>query len=202
LIAQLTGKLVYKQPNQTILDVNGVGYEVTIPITTFYVLGEIGSEASLKIHTHVREDALLLYGFATARDKELFLKLVSVSGIGPKVAITMLSGMQAPELITAIQKNDLGRLTAIPGVGRKTAERVVVELRDKLGKITLAEEELAALPESTAADMTIQEDTIAALIALGYPKPLAEKSVAAAMREDGDMTIQAVLKRSLKRLSR
>jgi Holliday junction DNA helicase RuvA len=202
LIAQLTGKLAYKQPNNAILDVNGVGYEVTIPVTTFYVLGEIGSDVSLKIHTHVREDALLLYGFATARDKELFLKLVSVSGIGPKVAITMLSGMQAPELITAIQKNDLGRLTAIPGVGRKTAERVVVELRDKLGKITLAEEELAAMPESSAADMTIQEDTIAALIALGYPKPLAEKSVASAMREDGDMTIQAVLKRSLKRLSR
>ncbi len=202
MIAQLTGKLAYKQPNNAILDVNGVGYEVTIPVTTFYVLGEIGSDVSLKIHTHVREDALLLYGFATARDKELFLKLVSVSGIGPKVAITMLSGMQAPELITAIQKNDLGRLTAIPGVGRKTAERVVVELRDKLGKITLAEEELAAMPESSAADMTIQEDTIAALIALGYPKPLAEKSVASAMREDGDMTIQAVLKRSLKRLSR
>jgi Holliday junction DNA helicase RuvA len=202
LIAQLTGKLAYKQPNNAILDVNGVGYEVTIPVTTFYILGEIGSDVSLKIHTHVREDALLLYGFATARDKELFLKLVSVSGIGPKVAITMLSGMQAPELITAIQKNDLGRLTAIPGVGRKTAERVVVELRDKLGKITLAEEELAAMPESSVADMTIQEDTIAALIALGYPKPLAEKSVSSAMREDGDMTIQAVLKRSLKRLSR
>jgi Holliday junction DNA helicase RuvA len=202
LIAQLNGKLASKQPNSAILDVNGVGYEVTIPVTTFYVLGEIGSDVSLKIHTHVREDALLLYGFATPRDKELFLKLISVSGIGPKVAITMLSGMQAPELITAIQKNDLGRLTAIPGVGRKTAERVVVELRDKLGKINLAEEELAAMPESTAADLTIQEDTIAALIALGYPKPIAEKSVSAAMREDGDMTIQAVLKRSLKRLSR
>ena len=202
MIAQLAGKLAYKQPNNAIIDVGGVGYEVTIPVTTFYVLGEIGSDVALKIHTHVREDALLLYGFATSRDKELFLKLISVSGIGPKVAITMLSGMQAPELITAIQKNDLGRLTAIPGVGRKTAERVVVELRDKLGKITLAEEELAAMPESSAADMTIQEDTIAALIALGYPKPLAEKSVAAAMREDGEMTIQAVLKRSLKRLSR
>ncbi|MEW6129703.1 MAG: Holliday junction branch migration protein RuvA [Acidobacteriota bacterium] len=202
MIAQLTGKLASKQPNNAIIDVGGVGYEVTIPITTFYVLGEIGSEVTLKIHTHVREDALLLYGFATARDKELFLKLVSVSGIGPKVAITMLSGMQAPELITAIQKNDLGRLTTIPGVGRKTAERVVVELRDKLGKITLAEEELAAMPESTVADLTIQEDTVAALIALGYPKPLAEKAVSSAMREDGEMTIQAVLKRSLKRLSR
>lgn len=202
MIAQLTGKLAYKQPNNAIIDVGGVGYEVTIPITTFYVLGEIGSDVTLKIHTHVREDALLLYGFATARDKEIFLKLVSVSGIGPKVAITMLSGMQAPELVTAIQKNDLGRLTTIPGVGRKTAERVVVELRDKLGKIALVEEELAAMPASTVADLTIQEDTIAALIALGYPKPLAEKAVSSAMREDGEMTIQAVLKRSLKRLSR
>lgn len=202
MIAQLVGKLAYKQPNSAIINVNGVGYEVTIPVTTFYVLGDIGSDVSLKIHTHVREDALLLYGFATLRDKELFLKLISVSGIGPKVAITMLSGMQAPELITAIQKNDLGRLTAIPGVGRKTAERVVVELRDKLGKITLAEEELAAMPEASASDMTIQEDATAALIALGYPKPLAEKSVSAAIREEGEMTIQAVLKRSLKRLSR
>jgi Holliday junction DNA helicase RuvA len=201
LIAQLTGKLAFKQPNSAIIDVHGVGYEVTIPVTTFYVLGEIGSDVSLKIHTHVREDALLLYGFTTTRDKELFLKLTSVSGIGPKVAITMLSGMAAAELITAITKNDLGRLTAIPGVGRKTAERVVVELRDKLGKIALEEGEMAFTPE-TASEAAIQEDTVAALVSLGYPKPVAEKAVQTALREDGGHTIQAVLKRSLKRLSR
>ena len=201
MIAQLSGKLAQKQPNSVIIDVQGVGYEVTIPVTTFYVLGEIGSDVSLKIHTHVREDALLLYGFATIRDKELFLKLTSVSGIGPKVAITMLSGMASPELITAITKNDLGRLTAIPGVGKKTAERVVVELRDKLGKIVLEEGEIAFTPE-TASEAAIQDDTVAALIALGYPKPLAEKAVQTAMREEGERTIQAILKRSLKRLSR
>lgn len=201
MIAQLSGKLAQKQPNSAIIDVQGVGYEVTIPVTTFYVLGEIGSDVSLKIHTHVREDALLLYGFATLRDKELFLKLTSVSGIGPKVAISMLSGMASAELITAITKNDLGRLTAIPGVGRKTAERVVVELRDKLGKIALEEGEIAFTPES-ASDAAIQEDTVAALIALGYPKPIAEKAVQSAMREEGERTIQVILKRSLKRLSR
>ena len=201
MIAQLTGKLAQKQPNSVIVDIHGVGYEVTIPVTTFYVLGEIGSDVSLKIHTHVREDALLLYGFATLRDKELFLKLTSVSGIGPKVAISMLSGMASAELITAITRNDLGRLTAIPGVGKKTAERVVVELRDKLGKIALEEGEIAFTPE-TAPDAAIQDDTVAALIALGYPKPLAEKAVQTAMREEGERTIQAILKRSLKRLSR
>jgi holliday junction DNA helicase RuvA len=202
LIAQLSGKLASKQPNNIIIDVQGVGYEVTIPVTTFYVLGEIGSEVTLKIHTHVREDVLQLFGFASFRDKELFLKLLSVSGIGPKVAITMLSGMASLELINAITKNDLGRLTAIPGVGRKTAERVVVELRDKLSKIALAEGEVAVSAETALSDMAIKEDTIAALISLGYPKPLAERAVSAALSEEGEVSIQAVLKRTLKRLSR
>jgi holliday junction DNA helicase RuvA len=202
LIAQLTGKLAYKQPNTIIIDVQGVGYEVNIPLTTFYVLGEIGADTALKIHTNVREDALQLFGFATAREKELFLKLLSVSGIGPKLAITMLSGMAAAELITAITRNDLGRLTAIPGVGKKTAERVVVELRDKLSKIVFEEGEVAAAIESATSDASIKEDTIAALLALGYAKPLAERAVTAALGEEGELTIQAVLKRSLKRLSR
>ncbi|MBI3652681.1 MAG: Holliday junction branch migration protein RuvA [Acidobacteria bacterium] len=202
MIAQLSGKLIAKQPNSIILDVHGVGYEVTIPITTFYGLGEMGSEVSLKIHTHVREDSLQLFGFASLRDKELFLKLLSVSGIGPKVAITMLSGMASAELITAITKNDLGRLTAIPGVGKKTAERVVVELRDKLGKMVFEEGEMTVSVQTALSDMAIKEDTVEALIALGYPKPVAERAVNAALSEDGDTTIQAVLKRSLKRLSR
>lgn len=202
MIAQLSGKLAAKLPNSIIVDVNGVGYEVTIPVTTFYVLGDIGSDVSLKIYTLVREDALQLFGFATMRDKELFLKLTSVSGIGPKVAITMLSGMPAAELINAITRNDLGRLVSVPGVGRKTAERVVVELRDKLGKIALEEGEIAAAAEMPLSSSAVQDDTIAALISLGYPKPLAEKAVLSAMREEGDTSIQAVLKRSLKRLSR
>src|SRR5215210_7124447 len=137
MIAQLSGKLIYKQPNTIIIDVGGVGYEVTIPVSTFYELGDAGSDVSLRIHTNVREDSIQLFGFWTAREKELFLRLTSVSGIGPKLAITMLSGMPATELITAIRNNDLARLTAIPGVGKKTAERVVVELRDKLAAISV-----------------------------------------------------------------
>ena len=132
MIAQLSGKLIQKEPNTVIIDVGGVGYDITIPLSTFYELGEPGIDVSLKIHTHVREDVLQLFGFWTAREKELFLKLTSVSGVGPKLAITMLSGMPAIELVRAITDNDLARLTSIPGVGRKTAERVVVELRDKL----------------------------------------------------------------------
>ena len=204
MIAKLTGKLDQKQPNTIIIDVGGVGYEVTIPVSTFYELGEPGSDVSLRIHTNVREDAIQLFGFWTAREKELFLRLTSVSGIGPKLAITMLSGMAAAELISAIRNNDIARLTTVPGVGRKTAERLVVELRDKLAKMTFEEGE----PESVVAhaaggdEEAIREDTTAALMSLGYPKAVAEKAVASALREEGARTIEAVLKRALKRLSR
>jgi len=204
LIAKLSGKLDQKQPNSIIIDVGGVGYEVTIPVSTFYELGEPGSDVSLRIHTNVREDAIQLFGFWTVREKELFLRLTSVSGIGPKLAITMLSGMAASELISAIRNNDHGRLTAIPGVGRKTAERVVVELRDKLAKMTFEEGE----PESAASraaggdQEAMREDTTAALMSLGYPKAVAEKAVSSALAQEGERTIEAVLKRALKRLSR
>ena len=146
MIAQLSGKLIHKQPNTVIIDVGGVGYDVTIPVSTFYELGEPGADVSLKIHTHVREDTIQLFGFWTGREKELFLKLTSVSGVGPKLGITMLSGMPAGELITAITNNDLVRLTSIPGVGRKTAERLVVDLRDKIAALSspALEEEFAA----------------------------------------------------------
>lgn len=204
MIAKLTGKLDQKQPNTIIIDVGGVGYEVIIPVSTFYELGEPGSDVSLKIHTNVREDAIQLFGFWTAREKELFLRLTSVSGIGPKLAITMLSGMAAIELISAIRNNDLVRLTAIPGVGRKTAERVVVELRDKLAKITFdeGEQEFTAAHAAGSDEEATREDTTAALMSLGYPKAVAEKAVSSALREEGARTIEAVLKRALKRLSR
>ena len=204
MIAKLTGKLDQKQPNIIIIDVGGVGYEVTIPVSTFYELGEPGSDVSLRIHTNVREDAIQLFGFWTAREKELFLRLTSVSGIGPKLAITMLSGMAAAELITAIRNNDIARLTTVPGVGRKTAERLVVELRDKLAKMTFdeGEPELAAAHAAGGDEEAIREDTAAALMSLGYPKAIAEKAVASALREEGARTIEAVLKRALKRLSR
>ena len=204
MIAQLSGTLIHKQPNTVIIDVGGVGYEATIPVSTFYELGEPGTQVSLRIHTHVREDIIQLFGFWTSREKELFSKLTSVSGVGPKLAITMLSGMPAPELIQAITSNDLVRLTAIPGVGRKTAERVVVELRDKLGALLAAEREAEPMlsRDQAASGPVIRDDTVAALMALGYPKPMAERAVSDAIREEGDRTIEAVLKRSLKRLSR
>jgi holliday junction DNA helicase RuvA len=204
LIAQLTGKLIHKQPNTIIIDIAGVGYEVTIPLSTFYVLGDLGSDVTLKVHTHVREDLIQLFGFWTAIEKELFLKVTTVSGIGPKLGITMLSGMPAAELVQAIKNNDVTRLTAIPGIGRKTAERVVIELRDKVAAIALEElaGERAQSVEAAITEATIRDDTIAALMALGYPKPVAEKAVATATREEGDRTIEAILKRSLKRLSR
>jgi holliday junction DNA helicase RuvA len=202
MIAQLTGKLVEKQPNTVIIDVGGVGYDVTIPVSTFYELGEAGADVSLKIHTHVREDALQLFGFWTSREKELFLKLTSVSGVGPKLAITMLSGMPAGELINAISSNDLVKLTSIPGVGRKTAERVVVELREKLAVISLeAREADRAAREAALGDTAIRDDTIGALMSLGYPKAIAERAVSFALREEGEGTIEAVLKRALRRLS-
>ena len=204
MIAQLSGKLIHKQPNTVIINVGGVGYEVTIPLSTFYELGEPGSETTLRIHTHVREDLIQLFGFWTGREKELFLRLTSVSGIGPKLAITMLSGMPAPELIRAISSSDLVRLTGIPGVGRKTAERVAVELRDKLAALSPEEGELemAASGRHAAAGTAVRDDTVAALISLGYPKPAAERAVTSAIQEEGELTIEAVLKRSLKRISR
>lgn len=203
MIAQLTGKLAHKQPNSIIIDVGGVGYEVTVPLSTFYELGEPGSDVSLRIHTNVREDAIQLFGFRTTREREMFLKLTSVTGIGPKLAITMLSGMAAGELIAAIRNNDLARLTGIPGVGRKTAERVVVELREKLAKMTFDNEPEAALPASAGGGIeAVRDDTVAALLALGYPKAVAEKAVERAMGEDGDGSIEAVLKRALRRMSR
>ncbi|HEX5734817.1 MAG TPA: Holliday junction branch migration protein RuvA [Blastocatellia bacterium] len=202
MIAHLSGKLLVKLPNTVVIDVGGVGYEVTVPLSTFYELGDVGSDVSLRIHTHVREDSLQLFGFQTNREKELFLRLTSVSGIGPKLAITMLSGMPAVELIPAIRNNDVIRLTAIPGVGRKTAERVVVELRDKLAAVSFDDAEYAGAGPAFATEADVKDDTVAALMALGYPKPQAERAVSAAIREDGERSIEAVLKRSLKRLSR
>jgi Holliday junction DNA helicase RuvA len=136
MIAYLSGKLFEKEANLVIVDVGGIGYEVIIPLSTFYDLGEIGEDVSLRIFTYVREDVLQLFGFKTVRERELFLLLISVSGIGPKSAITALSGMSADEIIGAIRQNNLGRLNSIPGVGKKTAERLVIELRDKIGKLS------------------------------------------------------------------
>src|SRR5262249_18480733 len=146
MIAHLSGTLLSKQATAVIVNVGGVGYEVTIPLSTFYDLDEPGSEVQLRIYTHVREDALQLYGFKTARERELFLRLISVSGIGPKLGITLLSGMSADEMIASIRTNNLARLTLIPGIGRKTAERLVMELRDKVAALSSPELPQALVP--------------------------------------------------------
>src|ERR671914_1585133 len=167
MIAQLSGTISAKHATSVIVEVGGVGYEVTIPVTTFYDLGEPNSPVKLRIYTHVREDALQLFGFRTGRERELFTLLISVSGIGPKSGIAMLSGMSADEIVAAIRTNNLARLTSIPGVGRKTAERLVIELRDKMAALSspALEEELAAGGTASAAQSedALREDTLAAL---------------------------------------
>src|ERR687890_1067400 len=174
MIAHLSGTLLAKHATSVIVDVGGVGYEVTIPVTTFYDLGEPNSPVQLRIYTHVREDALQLFGFRTERERELFTLLISVSGIGPKSAVAMLSGMSADEIVTAIRTNNYARLTSIPGVGRKTAERLVIELRDKMAALSgpaLGQEIAAGGPTAAQSEDALREDTLAALLQLGFPKP-------------------------------
>ena len=205
MIAHLSGTLLSKQATSVIVDVAGVGYEVTIPVSTFYDLEDVGGNVQLRIYTHVREDALQLYGFKTARERELFLKIISVTGIGPKLGITLLSGMSADELIASIRTNNLARLTLIPGVGRKTAERLIMELREKVAELSSAqlEEELGAKPEVTepTQDM-VRGDALSALLNLGYQRSAAEKAIDAGLNEGGDITVESILRRSLKKLAR
>jgi holliday junction DNA helicase RuvA len=172
MIAHLRGKLIARHPNQVILETMGVGYDVTISVPTFSELPPTGSEVSLHIHTHVREDQIALYGFLRHEEKQLFEKLITVSGIGPKLAITILSGMPAEEMTGAIRGNDVARLTKIPGIGKKTAERMVLELRDKLP--TSDADQVLAVPSLSA----LQEDVLSALMNLGYQRPAAEKALA------------------------
>lgn len=171
MIAHLRGKLLAKHPNQVIVETCGVGYDVTISIPTFSDLPDAGSEVALHIHTHVREDAIALYGFLRRSEKQLFEKLITVSGIGPKLAITILSGMQADEMVRSIRGNDVARLTRIPGIGKKTAERMVLELRDKL-----PEPGAHAAPAAPSLNST-EEDVLSALVNLGYQRPAAEKAL-------------------------
>ncbi|MDQ6653854.1 MAG: Holliday junction branch migration protein RuvA [Acidobacteriota bacterium] len=207
MIAHLSGTLLSKQATSAIVDVNGVGYEITIPVSTFYDLEEPGSNVQLRIYTHVREDALQLYGFKTARERELFLRLISVSGIGPKLGITLLSGMSADEMIASIRTNNLARLTLIPGVGRKTAERLVMELRDKVASLSSAalEEELGAKTSAGAAvpsQDSMRSDVLSALLNLGYQRNSAEKAVTSAVDEGGDISVELILRRSLRKLAK
>ena len=202
MIAFLSGKLIAKQANSVILDVGGVGYEVTIPLSTFYNLGEIGSDVQLRIFTYVREDTLQLFGFTTAREKELYLKLISVQGIGAKSGITMLSGMSADEIISAIRTDDLARLTSIPGVGRKTAERLVIELRDKVGELSSSVRDASTSPSGKIPAEAVFEDALSALVNLGYQRAAAEKALQQAIKDGAEMSVQKLLRPALQKLAK
>jgi len=196
MIGQLRGSLADKRPNQVLVDVGGVGYLVHVPLSTYAALGELHTEVTLLIHMHVREDAMALYGFLSAREKHLFEMLLSASGVGPSLALKILSGMSVEELIPAIRTGDLARLTRIPGVGRKTAERMVVELKDRLEAVTLEQERpAAASPAGTEADV------VSALVNLGYEGRVAEKAVEEARREAGTGNFEKLLRAALQALS-
>jgi Holliday junction DNA helicase RuvA len=192
MIALLRGTLVEKHPNQAILDVGGVGYDVTVPISTFSRLPDIGTEARLRIHTHVREDMLSLYGFLTADEKNLFEKLIGVSNIGPGLAIKVLSGMEAGDLLTAIRRGEIEKLVRIPGVGKKTAERIVLELRDKL-PAPAGEDQTPAPPPPSALD----EDVLSALLNLGCARPAAEAAVKKARAGGAPDQFEPLFRRAL-----
>lgn len=207
MIAHLSGTLLSKQATSVIVDVGGVGYDVAIPLSTFYDLGEIGEPVQLRVYTHVREDALQLYGFKTARERELFLQLISVNGVGPALAIKLLSGMNADEMIASIRTNNLVRLVAIPGVGRKTAERLVVDLRDKIAALSspALEEEFAAKAAVEGAPTTteaMRNDAMSALANLGYQRAAVEKAVKNAVDEGGELSVEVILRRSLRSLAK
>ncbi|HEV8523160.1 MAG TPA: Holliday junction branch migration protein RuvA [Terriglobales bacterium] len=189
MIAHLRGRLISKHPNQAIVEAGGVGYDVNISVPTFSDLPAAGSDVALHIHTHVREDALALYGFQRIEEKQLFEKLIHVSGIGPRLAITILSGMATAEMVAAIRGNDLARLTRIPGVGKKTAERMVVELRDKLEGFGAA----PAAPTRTA----VEEDVLSALVNLGYQRAAAERAITAAAKNGQSASFDALFRESL-----
>jgi Holliday junction DNA helicase RuvA len=189
MIAHLRGKLISKHPNQAIVEAGGVGYDVAITIPTFSDLPAVGSDVALHIHTHVREDAIALFGFLRADEKQLFEKLITVSGIGPKLAITILSGMPTADMVGAIRANDHARLTRIPGIGKKTAERMCVELRDKLDAF--------GTQQAVAAVSAVEEDVISALTNLGYQRALAEKAVEQAVASAGRENFDAIFRAAL-----
>ncbi len=199
MIAHLRGRIFTKHPSRVVVDVNGVGYDVFVPLSTYYGLGEVGAEVSLRIHTHVREDALLLYGFATTLEQDLFERLISVSGIGPKLSLSVLSGIEPNELVRAVELKDVTRLTAIPGVGKKTAERIVLELT---GRLPLARTGAAAADGAASGPAGVRDDVLSALVNLGYHRPLAEQAVAAAVKTAPDGGFERTLKQALRELAR
>jgi Holliday junction DNA helicase RuvA len=195
LIAYIRGRVLEKHPQRVIVDVNGVGYDVQVPLSTFYSVGESGTDVTLRVHTHVREDALALFGFATPLELELFERLIAINGVGPKLALAVLSGIDPAELVRAVRVQDVARLTTIPGVGKKTAERIALELRDKLPKGLAADVTRPRAPEDE-----LKDDVISALLNLGYQRAAAERVIDKAAGEGG--SFQDVLKRALRMLAK
>jgi holliday junction DNA helicase RuvA len=193
MIARLQGRLIEKHPTRVIVDVGGVGYDVSVPLLAFAAMGEAGSELTLRVHTHVREDAIQLFGFPTARELGVFERLIGVSGIGPRLALAVLSGIAVEELTDAIVQADVARLTSIPGVGKKTAERIVLELKDKIGPAAHEAPGRAAGP---------RDDLVSALLNLGYHRPAAEKAADQALRSAPDVGFEDALRQALRTLTR
>jgi Holliday junction DNA helicase RuvA len=196
MIAQLRGTLADKRPSQVLVDVGGVGYLVHIPVSTFYALGDLHSNVTLLIHTQVREDAISLYGFLSSREKHLFELLISASGVGPVLALKILSGMSVDDLVPAVRSGDIVRLTRIPGVGKKTAERMVVELRDKLSAMETPESARQPMVTTGAAS-----DVVSALLNLGYDQHAAEQAVERAGKNGAPESFEALLRATLQQLS-
>ena len=199
MIAYLEGRLGRKSPSQVVVLVGGVGYKLFIPVSTYYELPEEGAEVTLHVHTHVREDILALYGFASVTEERLFQRLIGVNGVGPALALKVMSGLEPKALVEAIRSSDLRRLSSIPGVGKKTAERLVVELRDKMAEIGPLGADPGKAPMSPVE--SLREDVLSALANLGFPRPSAEKSVEAALSEDPSISFEGALKRVLRKLS-
>jgi Holliday junction DNA helicase RuvA len=200
MIARLHGRLAEKDPTRIIVDVGGVGYDVAVPLSTYYTLGEPGSDVALRVHTHVREDTLALYGFSTGLELQIFERLIGISGIGPKLALAVLSGIDVSDLVRAVMGGDVGRLTAIPGIGKKTAERIGLELKDKLPK-GIVDETSAGL-DTGAPGSGLRRDLLSALLNLGYHRPLAERAVDAALARAESPAFETVLKQALRELAR
>ena len=201
MIAFLRGRVLEKHPNRLIVDVAGVGYDVAVPLSTFYTAGEAGAEISLRVHTHVREDQLALYGFASALELTVFERMIAVSGIGPKLALSVLSGIEPREFVVAIQHADLGRLTRIPGVGKKTAERLLVELKDRFKAWETVPAMFALVPNQPGGPdappvATAENDAVSALISLGYKPQEASKAISA-IKEKG-LSSEDMIRRALK----
>ncbi len=199
MIAALTGRLLEKRPNRIVLDVHGVGYEVHVPLSTFYQMSELGDEITLQIHTHVREETLALFGFSSDLELVVFEHLISVSGVGPRLALTALSGLEPPVLVRAVRNGDIASLMGIPGVGKKTAERLVLELKDRLPV-----SESVSQPGEVASTGTddLRGDVLSALLNLGYHRPLAEKAISASLEEGEIESFEHALRQALRELAR